>query len=159
MENNKIFLKKGFIAMKDYKKPLFVMTDSVSEGVYMASGDSTCWTARARSVQDWNGSHNVFEITATHTPAVQHIYTAVTIEMTFNNVIKEAYSENNWNCIVAGNKVTVTRENHGNGYGSGDNAGGFKVWVKSIDEATTKGLKCTGCSPRCHSAVNVQGGF
>ena len=27
--------------MKDYKKPLFVMTDSVSEGVYMASGDST----------------------------------------------------------------------------------------------------------------------
>ena len=140
--------------MKDYKKPLFVMTDSVSEGVYMASGDSTCWTARARSVQDWNGSHNVFEITATHTPAVQHIYTAVTIEMTFNNVIKEAYSENNWNCIVAG-----TRENHGNGYGSGDNAGGFKVWVKSIDEATTKGLECTGCSPRCHSAVNVQGGF
>ena len=137
MENNKIFLKKGFVAMKDYKKPLFVMTDSVSEGVYMASGDSTCWTASARSTQNWNGSHNIFEITATHTPAVQ----------------------NNWNCIVAGNKVTVTRENHGNGYGSGDNAGGFKVWVKSIDEATTKGLECTGCSPRCHSAVNVQGGF
>ncbi len=79
--------------------------------------------------------------------------------MTFNNVIKKAYSENNWNCIVAGHKVTVTRENHGNGYGSGDNAGGFKVWVESTDEATTKGLECTGCSPRCHSAVNVQGGF
>lgn len=144
--------------MKDYKKPLFVMTDSVSEGVYMASGDSTCWTASARSVQDWNGSHNVFEVAAQHTPAVQHIYTAVSIEISFTGVITDAYSENNWNCVVAGNKVTVTRENHGNGYGSGDRTT-FKVWAKSTDEAATKALQCTGCRPRCHSAVNVQGGF
>jgi len=144
--------------MKNYAKPLFVMTDSVSEGVYMSSGDNTCWTVYAVSAQDWDGSQHVFEVHASHTPQVQHIYTEVTIEMTFTNTITAARSENNWNCVVAGNKVTVTRVNHGNGYGSGDEVT-FKVWAQSIDEATTKGLECTGCKPTCGKAVNVQGGF
>ena len=145
-----------------YVKPVVLAAEELSEGIYTASGEditTDCWTVDAVSVQDWNGSHHVFEMDARHTPAVQHIYTAVTIEMSFTGVVTEAYSENNWNCVVAGNKVTVTRENHGNGYGSGDNAGGFKVWVKSTDEAATKALQCSGCIPSCHSAVNVQGGF
>lgn len=146
--------------MKDYKKPLFVMTDGVSEGVYMASGDSaTCWTTTISSPQSWNGSHHVFEVRAVHSNSVQHIYDAVTIEITFSNIVTHAYSENDWTCTVAGNKVTVTRQNHGNGYNSGDTVT-FKVWAKcGDDQAMTEALAATNIRPvQCHYRINVQGG-
>ena len=143
--------------MTNYEKPVVVSNDDVFEGVYAASGagigggggDATstdCWSVSGRSVQDWNGSHNVFEISANHSTDV----------ITFNNSLTDAYSE--FTSSFSGNTVTVVRDLHANGYHSGDTVT-FKVWAKGADEATTKSLAISGISYVCRHEVNVQGGI
>lgn len=143
--------------MKGYEKPMVIVNDGLSEGVYAASGATEaadCWTVSAKSVQDWNGSHNVFEVHCVHSNAVQHISSASTVTLTFNNTVTDASSE--FPCQFSGNNVTITRELHANAYQSGDDVT-YKVWVKSADEATTKGLACVGATISCTKTVNVQG--
>ena len=120
-------------------------TTGVAEGVFAASGDATCWTVSGRSVQDWNGSHNVFEMKLIHSKAVTHFSEASTAEYTFSAPIVDAYSESNFEVSFSGNVVTVTRRLHANGEYSGDNVT-YKVWVKAADEATTKSLSLTGAT-------------
>lgn len=146
--------------MRGYEKPVVLSNEELAEGIYLASGDgATCWTTSARSTQDWNGSHNVFEVSARHQTDVVHISNAVTIVLTFSSTVTDAYSENDWQCSVSGNVVTVTRPSHANAYNAGDDVT-FKVWVTTGDEATTKALSCVSCVPvDCDKAVNVQGGF
>ena len=58
--------------MVKYEKPVLDVVAGFSENVYMASGNNgggDCWVASGSSVQNWNGSHNVFEIRATHSNA------------------------------------------------------------------------------------------
>ncbi|MBR1743883.1 MAG: hypothetical protein IJ733_18885 [Lachnospiraceae bacterium] len=143
--------------MKKYERPDAVVIHSVNEGVYAVSGKADCWKWTGKSVQDWNGSHNVFEMEGTHFDTVQHIYDSVTVTYTFNSPIVDAYSENDWQVEVSGNTVTVKRVNHGNGYNSGDHVT-YKVWVKAADEATTKALALTDLAWACGKQVNVQGG-
>ncbi len=140
--------------MSNYEKPVILVNEELAEGVYAASGN--CWSASAKSVQDWNGSHHVFEISLTHSTAVEHISKGATIELSFNSAITDAYSE--FPASFSGNQVTVIRNSHANAYNSGDNAT-FKVWVKAADEATTKSLSAVGCRAlSCDWTVNVQGG-
>lgn len=150
--------------MKNYKKPIVVVNDELSEGVYAASGGGSsvgeggeaadCWTVDPVSVQDWNGSHHVFEIRCVHSTAVEHISSASTVTLTFNNTITDAYSE--FPCTFSGNSATIVRELHANAYKSGDTMT-YKVWVKAADEATTKSISCTGSTISCTKTVNVQG--
>lgn len=142
--------------MNHYEKPIVLANEDIAEGVYAASGSADCWSVAAYSVQDWNGSHNVFEVDITHSDSVEHISTASTVTLAFNNALTDAYTENNWDCSYSGNTVTVTRESHANAYQSGDHAT-YKVWVKAADEATTKALSCTGATISCTKTVNVQG--
>lgn len=153
--------------MTNYEKPVVVSNDDVFEGVYAASGagigggggDATstdCWSVSGRSVQDWNGSHNVFEISAQHSTGVTHITSQVTYVITFSNSLTDAYSE--FTSSFSGNTVTVVRDLHANGYHSGDTVT-FKVWAKGSDEATTKSLAISGISYVCRHEVNVQGGI
>lgn len=146
--------------MKSYEKPIAVVNDEISEGVYAASGDgetsTDCWTVEGVSVQDWNGSHHVFEIRCAHSTAVEHISSNTEVVLTFSEPVTDAYSE--FPCTFTGNTVTVNRELHANAYKSGDNMT-YKVWVKAADEATTKGLSCTGATITCTHTVNVQGGY
>ncbi len=145
--------------MRNYEKPVVVRNDELSEGIYLASGDATCWSTSASSEQDWNGSHHVFEVRATHGGDVVHISTAVTVAMTFSSGVTDAYTESDWSCSASGNSVTVTRTSHANAYNSGDSVT-FKVWVKAGDEALTKALSCTSCVPvKCEKTANVQGGL
>lgn len=139
--------------MKGYEKPIAVINDELNEGVYAASG-ADCWTVNARSVQDWNGSHHVFEVSCQHSTAVEHISSATTVTLTFSNTLTDAYSE--FSSSFSGNSVTVTRELHANAYKSGDNVT-YKVWVKAADEASTKALAVTGATISCTKTVNVQG--
>ncbi len=145
--------------MKNYEKPVLMKEEDLAEGVYAASGDVTsggdCWTVEPVSVQDWNGSHHVFEIRCRHTNAVEHISSATTVVLTFNNELTDAYSE--FPASFSGSTVTVVRELLADAYNSGDNVT-YKVWAKSSDEATTKALACTGSSITCTKTVNVQGG-
>ncbi len=170
--------------MKNYVKPVVLTSDEVFEGVYAASGmnpdipggeenpggdvpvvptepaepvvTTDCWTVDAVSVQDWNGSHNVFEIRCGHNDSMQHISTNTEVTLTFDHEIVNAYSE--FDCSFSGNTVTVNRALHANGYQSGDTMT-YKVWVQAADEATTKAITCTFAGISCTHAVNVQGGF
>lgn len=146
--------------MKDYEKPVVLENADVAEGVYTASGAGVgaadCWTVDPYSVQDWNGSHHIFEVKIVHSDAVQHISTASTTVLTFNNAVTDAYSEGNCTATFSGSTVTVVRTLHANAYQSGDVAT-FKVWVKAADEAATKALSVTGSSISCTKSVNVQG--
>lgn len=144
--------------MKKYVAPVLDFTGA-AEGVYMASGGEAadCWSGEAVSVQDWTGSDHVFEIRLVHSTAVQHISTGVTVTLSFNNTVENAYSENDWTCTVSGNTVTVHRINHANGYNSGDHVS-FKVWARAADEATSKGLSARVVGLKCDKATNVQGG-
>ncbi len=143
--------------MKGYEKPMVMVNDGLSEGVYAASGAAEaadCWTVDPVSVQDWNGSHHVFEIRCVHSTAVQHISSASTVTLNFNNAVTDAYSE--FPCSFSGTSVTITRELHANAYKSGDTMT-YKVWVKAADEATTKSISCIGATISCTKTVNVQG--
>ncbi|MCM1044809.1 MAG: hypothetical protein NC417_04800 [Candidatus Gastranaerophilales bacterium] len=145
--------------MKEYAKPVVLANDELAEGVYAASGAETstdCWTVEAVSVQDWNGSHHVFEVRCRHSTEVVHISTNTDVTLTFSSAISDAYSE--FAASFSGSTVTVSRELHANAYNSGDNMT-YKVWVQAADEATTKAITCTQAVITCTHAVNVQGGF
>ena len=148
--------------MKGYEKPMVMVADGLSEGVYAASGaaagetSTDCWTVSGRSVQDWNGSHNVFEISAKHSTAVEHISGETTVTIVFNNNITDAYSE--FPCSFSGNTATVTRTLLADAYKSGDSVT-YKVWAKAADEATTNGLAISSIGITCKHETNVQGKY
>ena len=137
--------------MKTYEKPVVLANEELAEGVYAASGavsGGTCWTIveDKDAAQEWNGSHHVFQMKITHSDAVEHISMQSTSVITFNNTVTDAYSEGNCAASVTGDKtVTVVRTLHANAYQSGDVAT-YKVWVKSSDEATTRGLAILGAT-------------
>lgn len=140
--------------MKGYEKPVAIVNDEISEGIYADSGSADCWTVEAPSVQDWNGSHHVFQVHIVHSNSVEHISSASTVTLTFSNTLTDAYSE--FESSFSGNTVTITRTLHANAYKSGDDAT-YKVWVKAADEASTKALTVTGATISCTKTVNVQG--
>lgn len=144
--------------MKSYEKPIAVVNDGLSEGVYAASGagSADCWTINPYSVQDWSGSHHVFEIKIIHSDAVKHISQSSTSVLTFSNTLTDVSSEGNVSVSFSGNTVTAVRTLHANAYQSGDVAT-FKIFARAADEATTKALTITGATISCEKVVNVQG--
>lgn len=133
-----------------YERLSFIINDELSEGIYAVSesvDDADCWSVNLILVQDWNGSHHVFEVHCAHSNTVEHISFATTVTLTFDRSVIDAYSE--FPCIFSGNTVTITRELHANAYKSGD-AMTYKVWVQGVDEAATKGMVCVGAGiERC----------
>lgn len=145
--------------MKAYVKPIVLEAEELSEGIYTASGEDVttdCWTIEAVSVQDWSGSHHVFEIRCKHSTDVVHISSNTEVKLTFSDNLTDAYSE--FPATFSGNTVTVNRTLHANAYKSGDTMT-YKVWVKAADEATTKAITCTYAGISCTHQVNVQGGY
>lgn len=142
--------------MKNYTKPVLVVNEGICEGVFAASGISAsdCWTVTATSVQDWNGSHHVFEVQCRHSSDVEHISSESTVQLTFSAPLTDAYSE--YPATFSGNTVTITRTLLADAYKSGDLMT-YKVWVKASDEATTKAITCTGAIIQCTPSTNVQG--
>lgn len=156
-ENVQSSVEMGEPEMKTYERPVVLVNEELAEGVYAASGaaeSADCWTVDATSVQDWNGSHHVFEVSCKHSTAVEHISSATTVTLTFSNTLTDAYSE--FSSSFSGSSVTVVRELLADAYKSGDNVT-YKVWVKAADEATTKAITCTGKTISCTKTVNVQG--
>lgn len=134
--------------MGHYEKPVVMVDTDLSEGVFMASGGvsegaTDCWTVSARSVQNWNGAYNVFEVSCVHTKAVEHCSAAAAVKLIFNNAVSDAYAEGagNYEVNTSGNVVEVKRMHHANGYFSGDNVT-YKVFVKGLDEESTKAMNC-----------------
>lgn len=140
--------------MKKYQRPVVMINDGYSEGVYAGSGKPECWTIRPVSVQDWSGSHHVFEIQCVHSKSVEHISAGTEVVLTFNTTLTDAYSE--FPCTFSGNTVVIKRELLGDSYRSGDNMT-YKVWVKASDELSTRSIACIGATISCDKTVNVQG--
>jgi len=115
-----------------------------------------CWTVDPVSVQDWNGSHHVFEIRCVHSNSVEHISSNTEVVLTFSGSVTDAYSE--FPCSFSGSTVTINRTLLADAYKSGDNMT-YKVWVKAADEATTKSISCTGATISCTHETNVQGKY
>lgn len=141
--------------MKEYVSPVIIANEELSEGVYAASGSADCWTVDAYSVQEYNGSHQVFEVHCVHSNTVEHISSASTVVLTFNYPIVDAYSEFE-DTSFSGNTVTIVRTLLGDAYQSGDNVT-YNVWAKAADEAATKALAVSGATITCTKSVNVQG--
>ena len=139
--------------MSTYEKPMVMVNEELAEGVYAASG-SNCWSGGVSSVQDWNGSHHVFEVQIQHSSGVEHTASSVSVSLSFSASV-EGYSEGGGS--FSGSNVTVSRGGHANGYKSGDDVT-FKVWAKAADEASTKALSCSVTGFSCASEINVQGG-
>lgn len=136
-----------------YEKPLIIIAEECAEGVYTASGD--CWSIDVTPVQDWNGHSKVFEVRILHAN-FQHISASSTVVLMFNYPIISAVAQE-YNCVVSGSTVTITRDRLGNAYGSGDQAT-YKVEASTGDEATTRALSVVSKTISCEKTVNVQGG-
>lgn len=140
--------------MKEYVSPIILANEDLSEGVYAASGNADCWTVEAYSVQEYDGSHHVFEVRCVHSDTVEHISSASTVVLAFNYPITDARSE--FESSVSGNTVTIVRSLLADAYKSGDTMT-YKVWAQAADEASTKALAVEGASISCTKSVNVQG--
>ena len=147
--------------MKEYKKPEVLMTEGMSEKVYMGSGASDgggdCWRVFSGTEQAWNGSHHIYEIHASHhKEGVKHISSAVDYVFTFESNLTDFYSE--FASSFGGNIATVHRELLADAYQSGDEVT-FKIWASTGDQATTEALPAPSISWSCTHAVNVQGDY
>lgn len=146
--------------MKNYVKPMVVANDGLAEGVYMASGEvwgGDCWTVEAKSVQKWNGSHQIYEVHAKHDTTAEHISGCTIVTLDFSTPIVDASSESGFAVSVNGNTVSITRELLGDAYGSGDEFT-YKVWVSAGSEAQTVALpEKVPATISCRREVNVQG--
>lgn len=142
--------------MKVYEKPIVLVSEGAAEGVFAASGEPECWTIDVVSAQNWSGSHHVFEVHCVHSDTVEHISSATTVTVTFNQPLTDAYSE--FDCTFSGSTVTVTRTLLADAYQSGDTMT-YKIWAKAADEATTNNLAVVGSTISCTHQTNVQGKY
>lgn len=139
---------------KEYCCPDVIVNDSISEGVYAASGDVECWTIDVTLAQADAGGYANFRVSAKHNPGGRHISSQTEFTVTFNKNITNAYCEGNA-ISVAGNVVKVTRELHGNAYGNGDN---FNVLL-NVYADDLAGLAVVDKSIVCTHKTNVQGEY
>lgn len=149
--------------MKKYEKPVVMINEELAEGVYAASGMMTgptgtqdCWSFDVYPVQDWNGSHRVFEIKLRHHTGLEHISDASNVSVTFDRDLKDAYTE--FGGTFDGSRtVSVSRVLLADAYKDGDWVT-YKIWAQASDEATTRSVAVSNVTVTCDKSLNVQGG-
>lgn len=143
---------------KEYFSPDVIVNDSISEGVYAASGVTSgdCWSIKTTPGQhDVNGTYT-FEVSIDHPDTVEHISSKQVIVLIFNKNINNVSSTSGLACTVSGFTVTLTRELHANAYKAGDNAT-FNITVNG--DFDNNELAITSSSVTCTHQTNVQGKF
>ncbi len=142
--------------MKNYEKPVIVKNDEMTEGIYLASGDTTsdCWTVDVTKDQSDAGGYSTFRVNAVHNNAAQHISSKTDVDILFNDTVTKAEFEG-FTASVNGSSVKLTRESHANAYQSGDNFNSLlKIWSPGYK---TIGVVSAGIT--CTHEVNVQGNY
>lgn len=141
--------------MKKYLKPVIVVNENMSEGVYAApSGEPECWNINIKSDQKDAGGYHTFRVAARHSTHSQHISRKTTITITFNQNIRRVEFEG-FKTSVNGNQAVLVRELHGNSYCCGDNYNCLlKVWGSDC-----KSLAVTSSSISCEHLENVHGKY
>ena len=92
---------------------------------------------------------------AVHSNSMQHISTATTITVTFNQTITDANFEG-FATSVNGSVVTATRDQLGDSYMSGDNYNTL-LEVKCLTEDAASACQAIDYQIKCTKSVNVQG--
>lgn len=146
-----------------YTKPMVLEVGDIAEGIYAASGEvigenhdteDQCWTIDI--TRDQIIAHEgivKFRIKAMHPNAI-HISRATTVIIAFNQIITSARFEG-FDVSISGTTVTLTRQSHGNAYGSLDQ-------YDTLLEVTCKDpntLAPLSYSIDCTKDYNVQGGI
>ena len=147
--------------MKKYESPVILENEDLAEGIYANSGanpsgpdEPQCWTVSVNKEQVVpHEKYANFRVTANH-GSVQHISTASTVTIVFNQTITSANFES-FGVSVNGCTVVLTREQHGNAYNCNDNYSSLlKVYCDDPD-----GLAVISATISCTKAPNVQGGY
>lgn len=131
--------------MKNYEKPILVKTEQMSEGVYLASGASGCWTFTYRKTGNdvpSEGQGQEFQIDGSHNNPEHHLAYPV-ITLTFNQTITSVSSTSGYATSCSGNTVTV-----GCNIGTSNSTEnlGFAIRVVSASAAD---LQITGLTYTC----------
>ena len=146
--------------MKNYESPVVLEYEDLAEGIYAASGASEiisedepeCWTINVTKDQPDAGGYSTFRVEARHSTAAQHISQKTVMTIVFTKTITSVEFEG-FDVQVSGVTAILTREAHGNSYGSGDNFNSLmKVWAPDLD-----GLEAASYTITCAHKVNVQG--
>lgn len=139
--------------MKNYEKPIVLMNDEVSEGVYAASGDggSECYKATAYIHQrpETGRENYCIQANAEHTAANGHHSGQQILTLYFNQPVTYDWCSSANATLHGGNgtsNLQIRYNYHNNAYeyiGLGD------IYVKSGD-----GLEVTGARLECDYGVN-----
>lgn len=118
--------------MKEYVSPIIIPIDDVAEGVYMASGSIQVFP-KVTSIQDFNGSSHVFEVSASLSGTPLENSERIVVNITFNSKIVSAFAMAD--SSFSGNVVTVICN-------ASTLQSGVKVFVEAEDQTTTTSLSC-----------------
>lgn len=108
--------------MKEYQTPALVAMDGLIEGVYAASGvEGNCWSISVEKIQTDEASGFInFRVVGVHTCSVQHISKGVSFNLLANYNV-DSVSFESFDATCQGLLISLSRVNHANAYGSGDN--------------------------------------
>ena len=160
--------------MKAYVKPMVLELEDIAEGIYAASGEpdnnennnggeqgqgtyqieeSDCWTIDVTSDQEDAGGYHTFRVSCVHSTSLQHISSATTIVLVFNQNVTKAVFEG-FDAEWSGTTVKLVRTLLADSYMSGDNYNSLlQVWT----DGDCKTLQVVSKSISCTKTVNVQG--
>ncbi len=132
-----------------YESPQMLSLSDASEGVYLASGltgrPGASWNISVKDSQTWNGTDHVFEAECTLNSGETINVDGMTIVMEFNYPLTSVrVDQSNYACSFSGNTVTLVMNDSFSG-GPGYKAYA-QIYASTGDEATTKGLRCSGSS-------------
>ena len=115
--------------------------------------ESDCWTIDINSDQDDAGGYHTFRLSCVHSTNLQHISTATTIIIVFNQTVTRAEFEG-FEAEWSGSTVKLVRRQLADSYMSGDNYNSLlKVWT----DGDCKTLMVVSKYISCTKEVNVQG--
>lgn len=142
--------------MKNYVKPVVLVNDEMSEGVYAASG-AACYTTRARIVQTPEQGRGTYciQIYADHAAADNHHSTEQKVRIVFNMPV--SYS---WSGVVKSytgdgtSSLELVLGHHNNGVEN--NIGFGDLYVIADPGLSINSIVSTGCNETCeqHDGLN-----
>ena len=125
----------------------------VHEGPYYIE-ESDCWTIDVTSSQDDAGGYHTFRVSCVHSTDLQHLSTATTIVIVFNQPVSKVEFEG-FEAECSGSTARLVRRQLADSYMSGDNYNSLlKAWP---DGGDCKTLQVVSKYISCTKEVNVQG--
>ena len=119
--------------MNNYKKPIVLLNEELSEGIYAASGD--CYTCSGKVVQKpATGMLNyVVQFDAKHGPGADHHSTGQVLTITFNKAVNFIECYGNGATYLSGSGTTTLKISYTYHNNATDNIGLGDLKVMTVD--------------------------